>query len=300
MFLLASLMFPSPTPAPMSAPAPGMVPVRAEQVRLATSLNDQPVLTLSPAEDTARSLLRSVDMEAISGSGSWPPTELVSLEAAALDGVREGSWWTLFAEDGQTTCRVSGFAVEIWEAGDPDTVPLHFGAPCGSPLFVATLDCQGSISPEIAVPTESAGRVSIGRYAGEGEVVLHPAAERLYGATVEQAARLGAGDVHRSFRADRFVVGGLEVDVARGRYYTGEGDDGCGGDDLVRAWTGLVVAGRVVAPRETTGDVTRLLLDLEGDGRIESLSSSYTVRTLSREDGTTIRSDNVNYCECGC
>lgn len=300
MLLLAALLLRPPAPAPAAEPLPP-----AEAVRFATTLGDEIALTLAPDEGTARTLLRQALGASAPVVEEWPMTSTLPLRRSALDGVSLGSEWRVFGADEHATCWVSGFAVEVWEGTDPDTAVFGSGAPCASPLFVATLRCDGAVSlPEIAVPLAQAGAVSIGRPLGEAQassgVVGHAAIDALHAEVVAESARLGQGAVSREVEAAGFVVGAQAVTLVTGRHFTGEGLDGCGEDDIVSAWTALEVGGRVVAPRDSTGSEVSMLLDLEGDGAIEVLSMQHTVRTLSREDGTLIRRDHVSYCECGC
>ncbi|MEL6348388.1 MAG: hypothetical protein AAFV53_35100 [Myxococcota bacterium] len=317
----ADLMFrpAAPTP-PVVAPAnvaPADVavapPVVTDEVRLVTWLWDVGHGLSLELEQSERVALLS---EAIpggfvgtldAGGGTY---RRYAMSRADVGGVQAGSSWRVLHEGGEARCTVTGFEAIASEHYTPGDAVDWGAAPCMAPMIVATLACDMDVDFALAaVPTSNtaaavAEPVTVGTFTAPAgalnEYLTHPVVQQVQqDAALE--ARLRGAPLKSETSSQRYALNGQHVEVIRGRWFTGQGDEGCDGGDIVREWAAVVVDGQLLPPRETTGGNIYGVLDVEGDGQVELLEwSGMSTRVLRNADGSPRRADAVEWCICGC
>jgi len=234
-----------------------------------------------------------------------------SLPVDGLDGVKVGSAWRVMGAGGEQRCTVSSIDMIV----SPHTGPGEWddwGAPCAAPLVLAALDCGGDEVPfgSIAVPARNS-RAQAGAQVGAQENIALPLgtaaamlrqapikALRAQSATEAQAA--SAGVVRTDVTRQRYTLGERAVDVYQGRFYTGEGLDECGGEDMVHEWVGLAEGDTLFGARSLLDGGIQGIFDIDGDGDIETLEHTRGLVTLRGADGAVLRTHAAEWCVCGC
>ena len=236
------------------------------------------------------------------------PVLRYEISAALLDGVALGSAWRVLGPGGEVACTVSGFGVIASEYFSLDD-GVGSGMPCMEPLVFARMRCEGGQQiphDAVAVPASSTrAAVAIieeGRaLAGGGVAAMLQLApiQALQQRTAAQASDLGETlQVQTQVQAARLA--GRQVQIVKGSFYTGEGEDYCGGEDIAAEWGGLFVEGAPIGFQAIDNGSIRSVFDLDGDGELELLQSTNGQVRLVRLDGTVIRSHAIEWCICGC
>ncbi|MFT4975059.1 MAG: hypothetical protein ACI8S6_000946 [Myxococcota bacterium] len=234
-----------------------------------------------------------------------------TLPVERLDGVSRGSRWRLLsAEEGEQQCSVSGFGM-IMSPGFSLSDRGSWGAPCAEPLLFAELDCGDEEAgwSAVAVPV-ALDKAQVGRATAEQVEVPVPTGplaavlreEAIQALRVEASSRAAEqGAVLQTMVWTRAVsLGGRSVSVVEGRFYTGAGEDFCGGEDVGEEWGGLLIDGVPQGLRPLPEGRILGVFDLDGDGAVEVLESSAEGRVLRGADGRVIRRHSSEWCVCGC
>jgi hypothetical protein len=217
------------------------------------------------------------------------------LSAKEVGGVAVGSQWAMLAQGSRTECTVESF--HMITAGRPDE-PLRestsSGAPCGSPLVYARTTCTG-IYPSLVVPIRNT-TATIGTELRQPDPPAFGDLKGIdairAGVVAEAGERRVKGEVYQVV----YQVGNTEVTVTEGRFFTGNGESECGGEDLSTSWVG--VSGGEHRPEAHVGRGSILtVLDLQGDGSIETIESGSVLRDAN---GEVLFSLNTDWCVCGC
>ena len=299
---------------PFRGAAPEAVPEPAPQVHLITWTWEAPAIALAPSEAELHELIaqlpRDGGVQVDTDGGMY---RRFALPTAHLDGVAVGSAWRVLSEDGERRCTVTGLGLIVSEYSDWSTLGTEGGAPCAAPLVFADISCDREDMPmphsSIAVPSANT-RAQAGL--SSGELVTTDAPEGALAAALRDdsiralRARAAASAAEKGepllqeIVASPVRVGKQEVTLLSGRFYTGEGYDACGGEDVVVTWGGLLVDGVPVGLREVPGGSVSAVLDLDGDGALETLESAYGETHLRTATGEIVRSHAAEWCVCGC
>jgi len=293
-----------------SAPTP---PATPPMVRLTAwvSLDEVPEhtthLALQVDQQTADRLLESVlntPATAVNTDGGL--YGLYQLDLEILDGVELDSQWRMSGEVTDVICTVAGFDLITSSLARPGATAENAGAPCYAPLFTARMACDTSASgATLAVPASAPTPVWGELIEGE----LAPAARDRLLALPEVAAVediVTGKAVQRDERVQTEMItwtyrlGNRHLQMVEGRFYTGEGEDGCGADDIVGRWFAVLDGGPPRAFESGNFHGSDGVLDLEGDGRLETVEWIDGQQVLLDVNRVPLRSHRPDWCVCGC
>ncbi|WP_224240342.1 hypothetical protein [Hyalangium gracile] len=278
------------------------------------------VLLSSEPKDTPGATLRQVGED----RGFW----MATLREDPNGAFQKGATVDVYDRQGllKSGCRVKGFA--SLNRGIP-----HFGyfqdaeppkePGCGGAWPVAELDC--SLVETRAMQSDAIAFVLPGgapapRYFARSDSLPEPlrasqeAALRALPAFAktraegESHAREQGLPLQESVEFRVFSAAGRQVVVGLAHFYTGEGNDVCGGPDFTATVSrvAVVVEGgqESLVAGEVKGESVQAVIDLEGDGRVELLTldsgDSQGRTAIVREDGSPLAASYLANCDCGC
>ncbi len=264
-------------------------------------------IALQPSRRLAGRLLKSTEgseSESISSDGGSYDRHRLSVET--IDGVSLGEQWRLSGEEMSAVCTVGGFEVIASPYARPGATEEDGGAPCITPLFVARLDCSVDASGAmIAVPASALEPVWATSAEAEitaterARVLSQPiVAELKAGITARADARKEG--LHTELSSRTYTLGSNTIAAIEGSFYTGVGDDVCGGEDLVTRFSTVIIDGQLRAPEQNESYWLSGILDLNGDGIPETMERLDGEQQIRDADGDVLRTHTPDWCICGC
>lgn len=264
-------------------------------------------IALKPSPRLAGRLLKSTEggePETVSSDGG--SYDRHQLSARTIDGVSLGEQWRLSGEETSAVCTVGGFEVIASPYARPGATEDSGGAPCISPLFVARLDCSLDASGAmIAVPASAPEPVWA--TSAEGEVTAQQRARLLADPVVEglKADITAEADarkegLHTELSSRTYTLGSHTIESVEGSFYTGVGDDVCGGEDLVTRFSTVIIDGQLRAPEQHDRYWLSGVLDLNGDGIPETMERLDGEQQIREASGAVLRAHTPDWCICGC
>jgi hypothetical protein len=290
-------------PAPLAA-VPGVRLIASAYLDEAQT--NRQYLALRPEAEldaVLKSIAGSPGQEVNSDGGSYSRH---LLSQTTLDGLSLGDRWRLSGESTDVVCTVSAFELVRSPYDSGGVISLDGGAPCSAPLIVARMDCdQDASGAALAVPasaprpvwgTLTDGDLSDGQRAS---ILANETISGQHTSIAAEAAERGEPLV-TDISTLSYRFGKHTIQAVMGTFYTGEGEDSCGGEDLVSRWSTLIIDGQPRAP-ETGGSFWLSgVVDIDGDGRPETLEWSDGRQQLRDADGNVLRAHNPDWCVCPC
>ncbi|MFT5684149.1 MAG: hypothetical protein ACI8RZ_005090 [Myxococcota bacterium] len=228
------------------------------------------------------------------------------LNVTTVDGLSIGDRWRLSGEQTNAVCTVSGFEMVASPEARAGATEEDAGAPCSAPLFVARVDCaQDATGAWFAVPASAP--VPVWATKADGEITLEKRRQLLRDGTVsglQAAVSEGAANRNEPMKSEvttqTYRLGDHTIQSVKGTFYTGAGEDECGGEDLASRWSTLIIDGAVRPPEQTWRYWLSGVIDLDGDGEPEVLEQINGEQQIRDASGNVLRAHMPEWCVCGC